>query len=1611
MATAVYSGTAYGTTICVDSSGTSWILYRTYESSAYNLRLYSVTSTGIATLESGPLNAATVHGDGTHVGKLDMCIDSSDVLHVVALAQPAGVTRDLVYNSYDTTGSGWGSWTEISSHKTAHTSNWPYIKCDSSDNLWVFFGYNPKDFSVIYYINNIGGSWNTEVGIGGSGKDAQYFTAGMCIDDNDYVHFYYMYYDYTGPTYKLGWRQYTTSLQSAYEETMPNSYYSGTGHISVIWDGTYSKMFKINSVVDQLATKQQSSSTTTDTGTDTELIPPVSYIGSDLWACFTPVSSNYNELHKNSGSGWSKDQNINDGTYNASNNAIAYQNHNANYSYPHVGWQENSVNYFQIFSGQPATPSSVHAYATMGGQPTDSKHAYLSGRERFSYQPAFIEGFTDGVSVKHAYMPVRPPSIPAYMYGVNPVYFDVVNFTAKTSTGTQDVTGDLNGNEPIAAIFMGSGTATNSTQTDDMRMFLGVTDGTNSGRTFLWCENGGTTSSPTSGGTDTGLAGGTYTGQGNAYLDSFITDGVRLNYTTPLAASAWDWSALLISADNPDQVQAYKGNISWSPENGDTSEQDIGFQPDIIIFFAEMWETYGGCCFQWGIALPSPDVFEESTLHKDIALGEPFNSHLNCHWGTQYFNWPTMHNAPWPAGVENSPGTKSSYAVRNAHFPERISDQVISWTPTGFVFEATYGDGSSQDVHYLALKFGYPYKVYHEPGDTIAGSQSGTEKRSTGNQYLAPFRPLAVIGGWHEDGWDSDSGLYGEYSGSGYFMTDGTDEWAASCATGLGGSAWSASSYGSDARTFCFMGGGDNGWPIRAEASISSFDSDGWTVSYVGTTSSAGNALSWIAFGIAMEDTSRQHAYLWGQSPIRSAYTRGGADGSSSTGAFFNVVDAMDSKHCYIAALDPSRSSKGAYCLGKDVVVVAIADFQIQTSSGNQTITTSEMCGVTPDAMLIFLGGATSQGVWQNGSYHYSFGISDGTSHFCVAGAGSNELYWDENCDYNTEGGYSRDHVLGVCSPTSTTPSAIASFSSFVTNGVTITWNNAPPAGYYGTVVFFGGSSLELSMDKITEPYFGSSGYSCGGTANCIDHNVSGLGFEPDMLICISNNRYQDLDTAGWVSSGHVYPSISFAVNDNTPDQYADISYSDQSGSMMCAHYDAPNGYAVGGLECSVCYPDTIGTNYQCLFSWFAWNAWVKSYNSDGYVFTTWCRSGQSPEPQNDWYILALGFASGGRRAMLARGDIDIVEGEQTLTKNPDYNNEYHIITPEAAILSTGFNQFHYGYGNDPFFSTLGPTSSQLAFMTQSMQTTLTWSNYYIWWYCHDQFYDQVCGAKSTSGKIAQWYSRQDPGREGSDDFFLCLSASADFVVDGIKFDIDYIGDLQYEPSTGGSVHWWYWLMGVVEWADSQSAYMKGQKDDWPSRTPRGCYLEGTIAEIPVEDSIPAFMQVGPGSNISAFIEGYLPTSSTKAAYLHGVDTDLDGQFAFVLGSMDVSDNQYAYSHGESDTSGANESFLRGSVNVSSSNENYLAGGIIITSSVSAYLKNGWETLDNRGAYLSGIESRDNIPVYILGFSANPTSSTSAFTNGAGPWPFTDDYTGSDEDPWNSAKWISTEEL
>jgi hypothetical protein len=181
------------------------------------------------------------------------------------------------------------------------------------------------------------------------------------------------------------------------------------------------------------------------------------------------------------------------------------------------------------------------------------------------------------------------------------------------------------------------------------------------------------------------------------------------------------------------------------------------------------------------------------------------------------------------------------------------------------------------------------------------------------------------------------------------------------------------------------------------------------------------------------------------------------------------------------------------------------------TSDGNQDITTSDLGGLTPKAALLILMGATTDGTAAS-DLQFSYGAATGSSNrWCIFGNDE-----DGQATSDTACGSMTDAVCYATTPGTTTETAKADFSSWITNGIRINWSNAPASAYLLTVVFFAGTDLSA--------YAGSE--ELGNTTD-LEINVTDPGFEPDVVFT-AKKEFDNIQAASMrLSIGAVHNGVS----------------------------------------------------------------------------------------------------------------------------------------------------------------------------------------------------------------------------------------------------------------------------------------------------------------------------------------------------------------------------------------------------------------------------------------------------------------------------------------------------
>jgi len=309
------------------------------------------------------------------------------------------------------------------------------------------------------------------------------------------------------------------------------------------------------------------------------------------------------------------------------------------------------------------------------------------------------------------------------------LYASVVNFTAQTSTGTQDITGDMGGGTPKAALFfMAEKTTLADTPSTPFHFTMGMTDGTSEFYSVVHSETGVTTTDDYSAAyTDAVLRG--LDGSGSqtykAAFSSWITNGVRINWSDA-APSAYQGFVVLLGGS--DLANAYVGTCGTG-----ATVTDPGFSVNQVIMAAI------------GTGIASGTVANGAHMMFGMGLD------------TSTFSNSTSSNLGWTMLMRDGLGTSApASAWEDACVISKIKDNgstgfdynmtVGTWSASGFT---TTSDNSNSDkVGYLALEWNSSCDVRLEPFDNNNYTSTGVYKLDYGANFGGTGTPaLEMLSG------------------------------------------------------------------------------------------------------------------------------------------------------------------------------------------------------------------------------------------------------------------------------------------------------------------------------------------------------------------------------------------------------------------------------------------------------------------------------------------------------------------------------------------------------------------------------------------------------------------------------------------------------------------------------------------------------------------------------------------------------------------------------------------------------------------------------------------------------------------------------------------------
>lgn len=193
------------------------------------------------------------------------------------------------------------------------------------------------------------------------------------------------------------------------------------------------------------------------------------------------------------------------------------------------------------------------------------------------------------------------------------------------------------------------------------------------------------------------------------------------------------------------------------------------------------------------------------------------------------------------------------------------------------------------------------------------------------------------------------------------------------------------------------------------------------------------------------------------------------------------------------------------------------------TSGTTQDFTVSGIG--TPVAAIIIVSSATSLTGTAADERRWSVCLTDGTNH----------RGWGQQSEHN-QANSDTDHirfdnaVVTLPDPGGVTNDAVATFDSWITDGIRIDWTTLPSAAYVVDVILWAGDDIEAVVGDAAPNVVGGADVTVTTT------------FQPDHLVCLSGSFDGDFDEVynrGWMSClsqsvrGGITKSVNFEESNN----------------------------------------------------------------------------------------------------------------------------------------------------------------------------------------------------------------------------------------------------------------------------------------------------------------------------------------------------------------------------------------------------------------------------------------------------------------------------------------------
>lgn len=275
------------------------------------------------------------------------------------------------------------------------------------------------------------------------------------------------------------------------------------------------------------------------------------------------------------------------------------------------------------------------------------------------------------------------------------------------------------------------------------------------------------------------------------------------------------------------------------------------------------------------------------------------------------------------------------------------------------------------------------------------------------------------------------------------------------------------------------------------------------------------------------------------------------ASGWLDLGATTYTVTAVGDAHLKAFNLTKAASAEGILYDPATVVYVATGRHALNTSTGNQSLTTANFGNATPKAAIQISSFATTNDS-EAAHGQLSIGFTDGTTDRCISLSSE-----DAQGTTDTVRGFT-PNFLRINIPGNLSPDVVADFNAWVTDGVQVNITNAPSAAYLTQTILFGGTNLQAHVSSVTT-----------GQPN-VAQDITTVGFEPDIVFFIDVDRNLDQELSD------NFGAFGVAHNGDTVTQRC-IGFEDNEGDSATA---------TRGLYSDV-YASSIPGDYQIEISDF----------------------------------------------------------------------------------------------------------------------------------------------------------------------------------------------------------------------------------------------------------------------------------------------------------------------------------------------------------------------------------------------------------------------------------------